>query len=69
MTPLCKVEVTLTRVRGFREVRRAGGVDEQAGVRPAEVLLGAPSGRLRIVDACRLLDLQRRQIFRLLPRP
>src|SRR4051794_23977818 len=31
-----------------------------------EVLLGVQSGRLRIVDACRLLDLQRRQVFRLL---
>ena len=32
MTPLCKVEVTLPRVLGSREVRRGGGVDEQAGV-------------------------------------
>jgi hypothetical protein len=31
MTPLCKVEVTLPRVLGSREVRR-GGVDEQTGV-------------------------------------
>ena len=31
-TPLCKVEVTLPRVLGSREVRRGGGVDEQAGV-------------------------------------
>ena len=28
MTPLCKVEVTLLRVLGSREVRRGGGVDE-----------------------------------------
>ncbi len=28
MTPLCKVEVTLPRVLGSREVRRGGGVDE-----------------------------------------
>ncbi|HME26577.1 MAG TPA: hypothetical protein VKI44_35510, partial [Acetobacteraceae bacterium] len=34
MTPLCKVEVTLPRVSGSREVRRAGGVDEQARVQP-----------------------------------
>ena len=35
MTPLCKIEVTLPRVLGSREVRRGGGVDEQAGVQPA----------------------------------
>src|ERR1700730_7629413 len=35
MTPLCKVEVTLPRVLGSREVRRGGGVDEQAGVQPS----------------------------------
>ena len=34
MTPLCKIEVTLARVLGSREVRRVGGVDEQAGVQP-----------------------------------
>src|SRR5271169_3677290 len=32
MTPLCKVEVTLPRVLGSREVRRGGGVDEQASL-------------------------------------
>jgi hypothetical protein len=36
MTPLCKIEVTLSRVLGSREVRRGGGVvDEQAGVQPS----------------------------------
>ena len=35
MTPLCKVEVTLPRVLGSREVRLGGGVDEQAGVQPS----------------------------------
>ena len=35
MTPLCKIEVTLPRVLGSREVRRGGGVDERAGVQPA----------------------------------
>jgi hypothetical protein len=36
MTPLCKIEVTLARVLGSREVRRGGGVvDEQAGVQPS----------------------------------
>jgi hypothetical protein len=34
MTPLCKIEVTLARFLGSREVRRGGGVDEQAGVQP-----------------------------------
>jgi hypothetical protein len=31
-----------------------------------EVLLGVRSGRLRVADACGLLDLKRRQVFRLL---
>ena len=35
MTSLCKIEVTLPRVLGSREVRRGGGVDERAGVQPA----------------------------------
>ena len=35
MTPLCKVEVTLSRVLGSREVRRGGGVDERAGIQPS----------------------------------
>ena len=35
MTPLCKVEVTLPRALGSREVRRGGVVDEQAGVQPS----------------------------------
>jgi len=35
MTPLCKVEVTLARVLGSREVYLGGGVDERAGVQPA----------------------------------
>ena len=31
-----------------------------------EVLLGVQSGRLRVADACELLSLKRRQVFRLL---
>src|ERR1700747_1346639 len=31
-----------------------------------EVLLGVQSGRLRVADACELLRLKRRQVFRLL---
>jgi len=66
MTPLCKVEVTLSRVLGSREVRRGGGVDERAGIQRLEVLLRVQSGRLRVTDACVLIGLQRRQVFRLL---
>jgi len=35
MTPLYKVEATLRRILGSREVRRGGGVDEQAGIQPS----------------------------------
>jgi DNA-binding IclR family transcriptional regulator len=31
-----------------------------------EVLLGVQSARLRVADACKLLSLKRRQVFRLL---
>jgi DNA-binding IclR family transcriptional regulator len=31
-----------------------------------EVLLGVQFGRLRVADACELLNLKRRQVFRLL---
>ena len=31
-----------------------------------EVLLGVQSGRLRVADACALIGLRRRQVFRLL---
>ena len=65
MTPLCKVEVTLPRVLGSRGMGRGGGVDEQEFSR-LEVLLRVQSGRLRIADACELIGLQRRQVFRLL---
>ena len=44
MTPLCKIELTLLRIVGFRGARRGGVVD----------------------DACVLIGLQRRQVFRLL---
>jgi hypothetical protein len=56
--------VTLPRVLGSWGMRRGGGVDEQAGVQP--VLLRVQSGRLRVADACELIGLQRRQVFRLL---
>jgi hypothetical protein len=35
MTPLCKIEVTLPRVLGSREMRLGGVIDEQAGVQPS----------------------------------
>ena len=35
MTPLCKIEETLPRVLGSREVRLGGVVDEQAGIQPS----------------------------------
>src|ERR1700720_2664728 len=44
MTPLCKIEVTHPRVLGSREVRRGGGVDEQA----LEVSRNRRSGKLRM---------------------
>jgi hypothetical protein len=42
MSPLCKVEVTLPGVLGFREVRRGGGVDEQAGALRHYPILALP---------------------------
>ena len=56
----------------------AGGVEEPRGCAVPvvsmskkefdrlEVLLGVQSGRLRVADACALLSLKRRQVFRLL---
>jgi hypothetical protein len=35
MTPRCKIEVTLLRVLGSRELRGGGVIDEQAGVQPS----------------------------------
>ena len=57
MTPRCKVEATLPRVRGALGVRGAGGVDEQEGVRPARGLAGrsvwpsACRGHLRVAQS------------------
>jgi hypothetical protein len=66
MTPLCKIDVTLPGVRGASGVRGAGGVDCKKEFDRLEVLLGIRSGRLRVADACELLNLKRRQVFRLL---
>jgi hypothetical protein len=63
----CKVEVTLARVLGSGEVHRGGGVvDGKQEFSRLEVLLRVQSGRLRVSDACALIGLQRRQVFRLL---
>src|SRR5262249_52038155 len=66
MTPLCKVDVTLPGVRRASGVRGAGGVDEQEGVRPAGGLAMRSVWPAAVVDACELLSLKRRQVFRLL---
>jgi hypothetical protein len=47
-------------------VHGGGVVDEQAGVSRLDVLLRVESSGLRINDACVLIGLQRRQVFRLL---
>src|SRR5467141_1946003 len=44
MTPLCKIEVTPPRVLGSREVRRGGGVDEQAGVQSSSSAIAGSVG-------------------------
>src|ERR1700740_2747563 len=67
MTPLCKVEVTLP---GFWGPGRCTVVavlsmSKQEFSR-LEVLLRVQSGHLRVSDACVLIGLQRRQMFRLL---
>jgi Helix-turn-helix domain len=54
------------RVSGSQEVWCGGDVDEHAGVfGRLEVLLRVQSGRLRIEDACAVIGLCRRQVFRL----
>jgi hypothetical protein len=58
--------VTLPRVVGSREVRCGVGVYGQAGFRPSRAIRRVQSGRLRIADACELIGLRRRQVFRLL---
>jgi hypothetical protein len=66
MAPLCKIEMTLPRVLGSREMRHGGAVDEQARVQPARRVAAVQSGWLRVADACALMGLHRRQVFRLL---
>ena len=66
MTPLCKIEVTHPRVLGSREVRVAVLSMSKQEFSRLDVLLRVQSGRLRVSDACVLIGLQRRQVFRLL---
>jgi hypothetical protein len=65
MTPLCKVDATLPGVRGCAMPVVSMSKEEFDRL---EVLLGVQSGRLRVADACELLSLKRRQVFRLLAR-
>jgi Winged helix-turn helix len=64
MTPLCKIEVTHPRV--LREVRRGVLSMSKQEFSRLDVLLQVQSGRLRVSDACVLIGVQRRQVFRLL---
>src|SRR5215469_1182294 len=66
MTPLCKIEVTLPRVVGARGCAVAVLSMSKQEFSRLEVLLRVQSGGLRISDACVLIGLQRRQLFRLL---
>ena len=66
MTPLCKVEVTLPRVLGSRRCALTVLSMSKQEFSRLEVLLRVQSGRLRVADACVLIGLQRRQVFRLL---
>src|SRR5215208_8131620 len=67
MTPLCKAQTAPSRMLGLREDGPdGGGVDERQGVRAARRAPGPGAGRIRTADACTLLGLQRRQVFRLL---
>src|SRR5918993_816673 len=66
MTPLRKAQTAPSRMSGLREDGPdGGGVDERQGVRAAR-RSPEPGGRIRIADACTLLGLKRRQVFRLL---
>src|SRR5450755_1012558 len=49
MAPLCKIEMTLPRVLGSREMRHGGAVDEQARVQPARRVAAGSVG----TAACR----------------
>src|ERR1700722_15454330 len=65
MAPLCQIETTLLRVSESREERHDGAVDAKAGIHPARRVAAVRSGRLYVVDACELMGVHRRQVFRL----
>jgi hypothetical protein len=65
MTPLCKIEVTHPRWGPGRCAVAVVSMSKQEFSR-LDVLLRVQSGRLRVSDACALIGLQRRQVFRLL---
>src|ERR1700688_4159933 len=66
MAPLCKIEMTLPRVWGpGRCVMAVLSMSKQEFSR-LDVLLRVQSGRLHVADACALMGLHRRQVFRLL---
>jgi len=46
MTPLCKVEVTLPRVLGSREVRRGGGVGDSRDYAGGDFAVYSAAGRV-----------------------
>ena len=59
MAPLCKVDVTLPRVRGASGCAMPVVSMSKKEFDRLEVLLGVQSGRLRVADACELLSLKR----------
>jgi hypothetical protein len=66
MTPLSNIEVTLRRVQGSRGCTVAVLSMSKQEFGRLDVLLRVQSGGLRVSDACVLICLQRRQVFRLL---
>ena len=59
MPPLCKLDVTLYRVLGSREMHRRGGIDERAGVQQA-ILTGAR--RVGFAEACDVIQAPRGKV-------
>src|SRR5437879_13522779 len=66
MTPVCKIEGTLPGFWGPGRCAVAVVSMSKQDFSRLNVLLRVQSGRLRVSDACVLIGLQRRQVFRLL---
>jgi len=66
MTPLCKIEVTHPGFWGPGRCAVAMVSMSKREFNRLDVLLRVQAGRLRVSDACVLIGLQRRQVFRLL---